>query len=139
MMKMAASRFDLNAVRMRTIAQCQAAVTAALSDIPIAELARLEMKIIRDLREAHFQAMQEMQCVKGVKDLCALDAATEIQGSPLSRELREALSVWCYAEAMIVELQLVRMRTPFPRVRVAAMYKASVEKASGVSRTDPLC
>lgn len=132
-MKMAASRLELEAVRMRTIAQCQAAVTAALSDIPVAELARLEVKIVRDLRESHLQAMQEMQCVKGVKDLCALDAAIEIQGSPLSSQLREALSVWCYAEAMIVELQLVRMRTPFPRVRVAAMYKASVDMASRAS------
>lgn len=137
-MKMVASRLELEAVRMRTIAQCQAAVTAALSDIPVAELARLEVKIVRDLRESHLQAMQEMQCVKGVKDLCALEAVIEIQGSPLSSRLREALSVWCYAEAMIVELQLVRMRTPFPRVRVAAMYKASVDMASRASQTNRL-
>lgn len=133
---MAASRLELEAVRMRTIAQCQAAVTAALSEIPVADLAHLEVKIVRDLRESHLQAMQEMQGVKRVKDLCAMDAAMELQGSPLSSQHQEALSVWCYAEAMIVELQLVRMRTPFPRVRVAAMYKASVDMANRASQTN---
>ena len=98
--------------------------------MPVIELFRLTSEIMVSLRETHRQAMIPFQAGEGVDGFCALDAAVEMCDRELSERLRDALSVWVYTEAMIVELELVRMRTPLPRVRAAVMYRAALDMAN---------
>ena len=121
---------DLESVRMRTVVQCHAAATAALSDMPVSELFDLTNEVLASLRETHRQAIIPFHAGEGVDGLCALDAELAMRDRAVSERLRDVLSVWTYTEAMIVELELVRMRTALPRVRAAMMYRAALDMAN---------
>lgn len=90
---MTQSNFDLETVRMRTIARCQAEATAALSGAHAQALESMAQETLETLRDLHLNSMRTVECATALAGLCAIEVSDIGIPSVVRVPLLDALSV----------------------------------------------